>query len=234
MAYTTTELITRAYYLSQIVSRELEQVSGQQIGDGLVMLNALLSLKSAHTRLIPYYTIYDFNAVAGQEEYFVPNLVACETLTFTLGTVRYSMAPVSRKPYFGSGRVDGIETLPFNWHIERVLGGSNIYLYFIPDAAYPLQVAGKFGFESVALGDDLLEVFDLYYIDYLRYRLAKRICSENGIQMQPEALQELKELESQVTDVSPPDLTINKISTLQGQTSLNWADISLGRGWRPY
>ena len=30
MAYTVTELITRSYYLSQVVSRELQPVSGQQ------------------------------------------------------------------------------------------------------------------------------------------------------------------------------------------------------------
>lgn len=234
MAYTTTELITKAYYLSQIVSRELEQVSGQQIGDGLIMLNALLSLKSAHTRLVPYYSEYDFTAVPAQEIYFIPNLLACETFTFTLGDVRYSMSPTSRRNYFGSGRVNNITSLPFNWHLERTNGGSNLYVYFLPNVNYPMQIWGKFGFDNVALGQDLLLTFEEYYIDYLRYRLAQRLCSEYGIPMQPQAAQELKELESDMTDVSPPDMTISKISTLQGQTSLTWAQINLGRGYVPY
>lgn len=233
MAYTVTELITRAYYLSQVVSRELETVSGQQFADGLVYLNALLSLKSAHSRVIPYFQEYDFNAVVGQEKYFVPNLVQPETLTFNIGPVRYSTQPTPRRAYFGSGRVDNITSLPFNWHFERLLNGSNIYLYFLPADTYPIKIWGKFGFTDVSLNQDLSLTYDEYYIDYLRYRLAKRICSEFGIPMQPEALQELRELEEAVTDVSPPDLTLSKISSLQGTTGLSWADVSLGRGWRP-
>ena len=233
MAYTVTELITRAYYLSQVVSRELEQVSGQQLEDGLVYLNALLSLKSASTRVIPYYNEYDFNAVVGQEQYFVPNLVNPETLTFNIGPVRYSTMPQSRKPYFGSGRVDNIQSLPFNWHFERKLGGSNIFLYFVPNEAYPIKIWGKFGFDNVALNEDLLLVYDEYYIDYLRYRLALRICSEYAIPFQPQSMEELRELEEAVTDVSPPDLTIGKLSSLGSGSALTWADINLGKGWRP-
>src|SRR5260221_6275214 len=145
MSYTVTDLITRAFYLSQGVSRELETVGCQQLEDGLTLLNALLSLKSAHSRLIPYYQEFDFTAVIGQEVYFVPNLVQPETLTFNIGPVRYSTMPTSRRPYFGSGRVDNITSLPFNWHFERLLGGSNIYLYFVPDNTYPIKILGKFG-----------------------------------------------------------------------------------------
>lgn len=233
MAYTVTELITRAYYLSQVVSRELEQVSGQQLEDGLIYLNALLSLKSASTRVIPYYSKTNFNAVVGQEEYFVANLVNPETLTFNIGPVRYSTMAQSRKPYFGSGRVDNIQSLPFNWHFERVLGGSNIFLYFVPNTTYPIEIWGKFGFDNVTLNEDLLTIYDEYYIDYLRYRLAQRICSEYGIPMQAQTANELEELEAAVTDVSPPDLTIGKVSSLGNNTALTWADVNLGKGWRP-
>lgn len=233
MAYTVTDLINRAFNLSQVVSRELETVSGQQLSDGLIWLNALLSLKSAYTRVIPYYQQYQFNAVIGQEEYFVPNLVAPETLTFNIGPVRYSTQPVSRRPYFGAGRVDNITSLPFDWHFERTLGGSNIFLYFLPDQAYPIKIWGKFGFDNVTLNQDLLLLYDEYYIDYLRYRLAMRICSEYGIPMQPQAMEELAELEEAMTDVSPPDMTLTKYSSLQGETGINWGDINIGRGWRP-
>lgn len=232
MAYTVTELINRAYYLSQVVSRELQTVTGPQIADALVWLNALLSLKSAYSRVIPYYQQYEFNAVIGQEEYFVPNLVQAETLTFNIGPVRYSTQPTSRRSYFGTGRVDNIQSLPFNWHFERCLGGSNVFLYFVPDAAYPIKIWGKFGFENVELGQDLLLTYDEYYIDYLRYRLAMRICSEYGIPMQPQAVSELRELEEAMMDVSPPDMTLTKYSTLQGTTGINWGDINIGRGWR--
>jgi hypothetical protein len=233
MAYTVTELITRAFYLSQVVSRELETVHGQQLEDGLTWLNALLSLVSAKTKLIPYYQEYDFPAVAGQEKYFVPNLVQPELLTFNIGPVRYSTAYQSRKPYFGSGRVDNITSLPFNWHFERLLGGSNIYLYFVPDTNYPIKIWGRFGFTDVTLNQDLELTYDEYYIDYLRYRLAVRICSEYGIQINPQAYEEMLELEEAMKDVSPPDLTLTKISTLHVEPGINWGDINIGRGWRP-
>ena len=55
MAYTARMLITRAYYLSQIVSRQLQEVSGEQIEDGLFLLNALLQFKSTDLREIPYF-----------------------------------------------------------------------------------------------------------------------------------------------------------------------------------
>lgn len=233
MAYTVTDLITRAFYLSQVVSRELETVSGQQLSDGLTWLNALLSLKSANSRLIPYYSLYQFNAVPGQEEYFVPNLVQVETITFNIGPVRYSMQPVSRRPYQGAGRVDNVFSLPFDWHAERTLGGTNLFFYFIPDTNYPMKVWGKFGFTNVTLNQDLLQAYDEFYIDYLRYRLAMRVCSEYGIPMQPQAAQELEELEEAMKDVSPPDMTLTKYSSLQGETGINWGDINIGRGWRP-
>ncbi len=233
MSYTVTELITRSYYLSQVVSRELETVSGQQLSDALVWLNAILSAKSASTRTIPYYKEYDFVTVVAQEKYFVPNLVNPETFTFNIGPVRYSTQPVDRKGYFGTGRVDNITSLPFNWHFERVLGGSDIYLYFLPADAYASKIWGKFGFDDVTLNADLELVYDQYYIDYLRYRLAKKICAEFGIPMQPQVAMELEELEDGVTDVSPPDLTLTKYSNLQGNTGINWGDINIGKGYRP-
>ncbi|MFA6080717.1 MAG: hypothetical protein WC753_04565, partial [Candidatus Gracilibacteria bacterium] len=125
-----------------------------------------MSLKSAYTRVIPYYQEYDFDAVAGQEEYFVPNLVNAETLTFNIGPVRYSTSPMGRKAYFGSGRVDNIQSLPFDWHAERVLGGSNIFLYFVPNTNYPIKIWGKFGFDNVTFNQDLLLIYDEYYVDY--------------------------------------------------------------------
>ena len=96
-----------------------------------------------------------------------------------------------------------------------------------------MKIWGKFGFTNVTLLQDLLITYDEYYIDYLRYRLALRICSEYGIPMQMQAAQELIELEEAMTDVSPPDMTLTKYSDLQGSTGINWGDVNIGRGWRP-
>lgn len=233
MAYTAADLVSKAYYLSGIVGRNLEVVSGQQLSDGVALLNALLGFKSAQSRLIPYWKRDGFTAVVNQESYFIQNLIEIEYLTFNIGEVRYSMLETSRRKYFGTGRVDNISSLPFNWRLERELDGSRIYMYFLPNQAYPVQYSGKFALTNVSFNTDLLGVYDEFYIEYLRYELAKMICDENDIEMTMGKVQRLKEYREALLDISPPDLTMQKMSTLQAQRGLNWADVNLGLGWRP-
>ena len=113
MAITALELITKAYYLSQVVSRELQVPSGSQISDGLYLLNALLDVKGSDVRLIPYFNETVFSSVQGQEVYPLTNQLSIESLTFNIGTIRYSMEPRGRREYFATGRVDDIQSLPF-------------------------------------------------------------------------------------------------------------------------
>jgi hypothetical protein len=234
MSYTARELITKAYYLSGIVARNLQTVTGDQLSDGLDLLNGLLAVKTAHQQLIPYYKEYAFAAVIGQEKYLIPNLIAVETFTFNIGSVRYSMLPVSRGKYFGTGRVDNITSLPYDWHIERVKGGANLYIYFLPNTTYPLKIWGKFGLDEVTTENfDLSTVYDNFYIEYLRFGLAEYICSDYNIVLQPQAQKKLDEIENILIDISPKDLHITKLSTLQSDTGINYADVNIGRGWRP-
>jgi len=234
MAYTARQLITKSYYLSGIVARRLQSVSGNQLSDGLDLLNDLLAVKTVDQRLIPYYREYALTAVIGQEKYFIADLIAVETFTFNIGSVRYSTTPASRKQYFGTGRVDTIQSLPYNWHIERKLGGSDLYIYFLPNTNYPMKIWGKFGLTEVADENvDLSLTYDKFYIEYLRYALAEYICADYNIMFQPQSAQKLKELEYTLIDLSPKDLTLQKFSTLQSDTGVNYADVNLGRGWRP-
>lgn len=233
MAYTTTELITRAYYLSGILARGLQTVSGEQINDGLRLLNSFIAVKTANTRLIPYYSQYDFTLSANVEEYSIPNLIQVETFVFYIGDVRYSTTQVPRRAYFGSGRIQNIASLPFSWHLERKLNGANIYLYFLPESDYEATIWGKFRLANVALGQNLELTLDEYYIEYLRYGLAGQICEDNNISMPPQTYNRLQELEGIIQDISPPDLTMSKLSTLAGEGGLNWGDVNLGKGWRP-
>lgn len=234
MAYTARTLITRSWYLSGIVARNLQVVSGDQIQDGLMLLNALLDYKSVHTSLIPYWT-YDqsLSTVPGQEVYFIENCLAIESVTFNFDQVRYQMSYVTRFPYFGSGRVNNVETLPFNWTFNRQLNGGNLYLYFIPDAVYPLNIMAKFGLQDVTLDQDLELTYDKSYIEYLRYALAQYMCSEYGILFNPESEKILSAIISQLTYVSPDDISISKVSMLRQGPGINWGDVNLGRGFRP-
>lgn len=234
MSYLTIELITRAYSLAGIVSQDLQEVSGNQLTLGLRLLNELLSMKSIDERSIPYYKKHDINSVIGQEGYFVPNLISVVTLTFLLDdNVRYSMISVGRQNYFGSSRVENIKAPPFSYHCEREIGGSRIYVYYLPDKAYPLQIWGKFSLPSVELNQDLLLIFDLFYISYLRYALAEYICNEYNISVPLTTLKKLNEINNKIIDISPMDLTLNKLSNLQSQSGYSWAFVNLGRGYTP-
>lgn len=233
MVTTVTQLVTESFYLSGIVSKTLQTVSGAQIAEGLQLLNSVLSFKTAAQRLIPYYREYQFNAVIGQQTYYVPDLILAESLTFNIGPVRYSMFPQGRREYFASPRIDNINSLPFQWHFERCLGGANIYLYFNPEDTYLMKLWGKFSLSNVTLNQDLELTLDLFFIEYLRYALAAKICQNRNVMFAPDNQKMLNEYESEIFDISPMDLKLTKKSSFNADQGLNWGDVNIGRGWRP-
>lgn len=233
MVYTATQLITEAYQLSSVVSKGYETVGGDQLTDGLQLLNAVLAIKSANKSLIPYFSSYDFPFLAGVEEYFIPKLVELETLVFFLGTVRYSMIAQSRREFFGSPRAENIENLPGYYRVERTLGGSNIFLYFVPNVDYPAKITGRFSLENISLNQDLSLALDAFYIEYLRYALASYICEVNTITFPMPSAKRLTEYENMIRDISPVDLTMSKMSTLNRSTGINYGDVNIGHQWRP-
>lgn len=234
MAYSALTLITRAWYLSGIVARNLETVSGDQVTDGLFLLNTLLDFKATDIRLIPYFTRYQGTFVIGQEMYFIPNLYEIETMTFNIQQLRYPMTMMRRDVYFGAGRVDNINSLPFSYHLERTKGGSNLYVYFLPISTYPFNLIGKFALTDVTLMQDMSLVYDNFYLEYLRYALAQFMCNEYSIAFAPEKLQMLRVYEKKLMDVSPPDLSLRKVSFMNEGTTLNWAMVNVSGGYLPF
>lgn len=336
MTYTVTNLITDAFYISGIVSREFETVSGPQGQVGLHVLNNILSDKTIEKDMIPYYTKYEFNAIAGQEQYFIPNLEELETLVFFLSDIRYQMREVDRIQYFGSARANNINSLPFNWHLERCTGGANIFLYFWPNTNYPMQAWGQFRLNSVTLNQSLINVptqaalgavaiggtglitgsqfvvngvdlagtyatptvllnyintgvipnvtaslvagnmtltnsaagniiittagsetapnfvtfanfslmngplsinyattgLDEFYTSYLKFALADRLCTEYNFIVPPGVTKQLVQYERWISKRSGPlDLKMQKVSTLKNQSSFNYGQVNLGKGW---
>ena len=235
MAYTAQQLITRAWYLSGIVARNLQSVTGDQITDGLAMLNDLLNFKQIETEYIPYYTYnQSIVCVPGQEVYFIPSCASIEFLTFNFQDVRYAMNGQSQGQYFGSTRVNNITTLPFNWTFVRENGGGNLYLYFIPDQPYPLNIFGKFFLTDVTLQTDLSFTLDTSYIEFLRYSLANYMCSEYGIGFNPESAKILMSYKRKLMYMSPPDMTCNKTSVLaHGSNPVTLQSVGIYQGWVP-
>lgn len=233
MAVTARDLITNAYILSGIVAKDYETVSGSQIDDGLYLLNAFLAIKSADIRYIPYFEQYNFPAIVGEQKYHIDGLIQIETFTFFINEVRYQTNGVGRDRYFGWARANNIRSLPLEWHYERSLGGSDLYLYFLPDQTYPLEIWGKFNLSSVTLDQDLSLSLDAYYIEYLRYGLMAYLCSENSITIPVESAKILNNYEKYIQDISPPDLTTKTNLAFGSGINFTYADANIGKGYRP-
>jgi hypothetical protein len=233
MAYTAQDLITRSWYLSGIVGRNLQFVTGDQITDGLMMLNALLDFKQIEVEYIPYKTYNtDITTVSGQEKYFIPNCAQIETVTFNIDVLRYPMDYVTQDNYFGSGRVDNIASLPFSYTYLREIGGVNLYMYFLPEGNYPLKILGKFFLTDVSLGTDMSLTLDTSYLEYLRYSLADYMCSEYGVALNPRSQEILTSYKRKLMYMSPPDLAMRKSTILSELPGFNYGDVNIGRGWR--
>lgn len=229
----TDELISDAYYLSGVVSRDFETVAGSQLADGLRMLNQILSEKSMSGRGIPYYGHSTFNAIPDQEDYDIDNLILVDSVTFNIGDVRYYMQRVSRRPYNGAGRVDDISSLPFSYNVERKLNGSTISLYYLPNQAYKIRVTGKFSLSSLDADTDLTLSLDDFYVSYLTYQLAKRLAQFNGLAFSTDKELTLRKLESQINKIEKPDMSMKTRSVLvsRPRQAVNYAQANLGRGW---
>lgn len=234
MAYTALQLVTRAFYLSQIVSRQLQTPDGEQIADGLYLLNALLDYKRTDLRLIPYFTQTHLTLTANTEKYNVPNLLYIDSMTFNIGVVRYPMMDLSRKEFFSTARVDDIANLPWSYRPERVLGGMDIYIYFLSGQDYEATIWGKYALTEVALSTDMSLTYDTYYIEYLRYALAEMICEEWGTAFPSAAKAKLDQMVKKLMDVSPADLSIQKISYFNNVPNIDWQQVNCGRGWVPF
>jgi hypothetical protein len=234
MVYTVNNLISDAYYTSGIVSREFQEVQGSQSQDGLNLLNEILSDKVVEEDMIPYWTTgYEFTAVIGQEKYFIPNLISAETLVFFINTIRYNMARQQQDQYFGSARANNINSLPFTYYEQRVLGGSNIFLYYFPNQAYTMQLTGFFRLSAVTINQDLDLTLDQFYISYLKYRLCDKLCTAFNYTLPPGPAKELLRYEEMITKRSAPmDLRINNISVLGNEREMvNYSQANLGHGW---
>lgn len=235
MSYTVTELITKAFYLSGVSSREFQTVSGDQLGEGLGLLNDVLADKTVENNLIPYYKSANFVTVPGQQGYVIADLIEVDTLTFIKSTVRYSCIKVNRDKYFGSNRAMDITSLPITFHCEREFGGAQIYLYFNPDEAYTMELWGQFRLDSVVNNQDLSLTIDRFYINFLKYQVAERICHEYNYAIPVGVSEQLTKYNYFISKKSGLlDLTQQTITTLGDKPfGMNYGIANLSGGWIP-
>jgi hypothetical protein len=236
MEYSLNKLITNAFYLSKVRSKDFQTVGGDDIEVGIDLLNEVLSETSINTKMIPYYKEYDTTAVVGQEIYFIPDLVEPFSLTFNMTTVRYATSDLSRRQYHSTTRIDGILALPFNCTFERMLGGCNMYVQFLPIDTYPFKIWGKFALTLVTINDltkNLLDVYDMFYIRYLRYLLAQEICNYYGVDIPQQLIAISQRIAGNLNDMNVIDLTTRKLNIYDDNNALNWAQVNIGKGFTP-
>jgi len=236
MAYTLNKLITNAFYLSKIRSKDYQTVGGDDIAVGLDLFNKVLAHHSANTRMIPYYSSKTIDAVIGQEEYFIKGLVEPMSLTFNLDTVRYPVEKIGRDRYHTTGNVEGFNSLPYECSFERTLKGCDLYIHPNPASTYPLHIWGKFSFDSVGvsgLTTDMLLVYDLWYIDYLEHLLASRLCGYYGHPVDPEVQQIIDKISSNINSMNYIDITPKRINLYGRGGAVNWMSFNLDRGFSP-
>jgi hypothetical protein len=240
MAYTSGELVTRAWFLTGIVSRDIQEVSGSQFEDGMFALNSLLAIQTANMGLISYYDKINFTGIVAQEIYFFPNLIQLETLTFVIPTanipdqtVRFPMTRLSREEYWATPRANGVQSLPYIYETERVKGGMNVNIYFTPNEAYIFELWGKFSLLSTVPNQDLSTVFDPFYLEYLRYAVACYLCEEYNVIPPPSVNAKLKQYEQQIRNTSPIDFTQKIACPFNGGYAPNYAYANAASGYVP-
>lgn len=236
MSYTALKLITKSFYRAGIRSQGFNAPTSEELNEGLDSLNDLLAEKTVDNALNPYYTKFDFNVTEGVEEYFIEGLIEAETVTFTLNSVRYSVMKTSRAKFFGSARANNIDSLPFMWHLEREFGGARLFLYYLPNQAYDFQLWGQFALNSeITLLTDLSLTYDRFYISYLKCALAQRLCLDYDMDVPSMLKEQMDEFDEMMSkQISPMDLNIQKTSTLQGGSFVNYGVANLApNGWLP-
>lgn len=234
MTYLTSNLITDAYYLSSIVSRDFETPTGSQMSDGLRLLNDVLADRTIDNGTIPYSKKLAITATPGVSIYTIQDMINLEIFVFYIGDVRYETQNQQRYQFFGTYRATNIQSLPFSWHFERELDGGKLYLYFIPNDAYPMEVWGTFSLSSVTEFQDLSLTLDRFYTNFLKYLLAQRLCEFNSFSVPQAITIQLEKYYQWINKSSNVmDLRQRKVSSLSDGTSINWAIVNLSSGWVP-
>lgn len=232
MAYLASALIQRAWNLAGIVAADFEVQDGSETEAGLFLFNELLSFMSCDLKKIPYFSRATLQLVQGQEEYFIPNLYQVETFTFNIGDVRFPTSYQNRSRYFGTGRVDDIQALPFSWHLERTVGGSNLFVYFLPQQNFVANITGKYALTNVDEFTDL-SVYDPFYQVYLRYALAEKMCLEWDITFPEDKKRYLMTMGKKLELVSPVDLTLRKLTYITDEQPFDWRKLNISPAWSP-
>lgn len=235
MTYSALKLVTNSYYASGIRAREFNTPSPSDISDGLEVLNDCLQTNTVDFGMLPYYTKYDFNFETGVSDYEIENLIDVRTIVFFLNSVRFSMRSTPIDVYHGNTRAEQVSSLPQQWVVDRDFGGATLRIYPKPSQDLPAQLWGYFRLpEITSLAVDLSLILDRFYINYMKYFLAGRLCEEFNQDVPMGTQKQLAIFHKLISKRSAKlDLTQKITLTNANQSTINWAFANLSNGWTP-
>lgn len=234
MAYLASQLLVKALRTTGLAPADIgNQPTSRMMVDALDLLNEILSQINSDGALLPYTTTTFIDLTAGQQTYQIPNLIQWQAIAYYLQDIRYTLYYSARTDYYSSNRADNILSLPYQFHVERTLGGSEISMYFFPQEDYPLQITGLFGFNSVNMGQDISNLFDTYYLKYLRLQLADSICNYYNVPLPANSARELMVIKKQIKRLNNPDLSAQVVPLMGGANFPSYAQANFRNGFQP-
>jgi len=85
---------------------------------------------------------------------------------------------------------------------------------------------------TTSIVQNLLLTYDRYYLTFLKYELAERLCTEYEYSVPVGLDRTLIRLRKQISKKSAVlDLELQITSTLGGQSSLSYGQVNLGNAW---
>jgi hypothetical protein len=74
--------------------------------------------------------------------------------------------------------------------------------------------------------------YDQFYINYLKYALAERLCTNYNFAVPDMVEKQLLRYDQLIEKrASAVDMSMYKVSTLSGQNSVNYGQVNFGKGW---
>ena len=203
-----TELITRAYYASQVISPEFESITNQRTSDALFLLNMILGDSQVDVNFTPFEETRGVVVSAGSPNTFVSNLIQIRQMQFLndpdgeTQSILYGCIEDTQMGFYGSTRPLYISTLPFHYYPYRQDDGMMIEFMYQPSQDTEFIITGKWGLKPLLISDNL-DQFETYFINYLIFLLAESLCNYNTQAVPSYVAQQISKYERLLREMSP-------------------------------
>lgn len=222
MPQTVREFVTDTYQLISASSPTVP-LHGNDVGKGVQYMNELLQNFAGTGLLLPLTREVTFalsigtGTVTFADASVLPaadvqqgRLTMVDNVWLVLNNVTYPLINITGSEFNDSYKLDTLQSLSKYYVVEFGVDTTTLRLYPAVSAAYTLHVVGKFEYSEVGQNDNM-SFLPLYYIDFLRLALARKLCLYKG---RTEAWNQMLELQYQenydrILSISPVNTDIN-------------------------